>query len=191
MVDRFKQAIRITHRQIRGKLSHRFQTHASHKISTCIQQLDQYRQAKHLAFYHPISGEVSLHQLWHTAPLHGKYCYFPRLTIDGALCFVPATPATRFIPNRYQILEPDVSLEHAIPPSALDIIFLPMVAFDTTGNRLGMGAGYYDKTLNNNSPGFLIGVAYEFQLVSYIHADHYDVPVNLVVTERHCHWSKR
>ena len=72
----------------------------------------------------------------------------------------------------------------------LDIVFTPLVAFDTAGNRVGMGAGFYDRSFafrkhrRNWRRPLLIGVAYDFQRVPHIPARTWDVPVDLVVTDK-------
>lgn len=183
MTDRFKHALRQNYRQIRRQLSDHYQHKASVKICAKIRALNQYRQAKHIALYHAAEGEIDLGSIWQSAPLQGKYCYFPALN-NHALTFLPATPATQFTENHYGIAEPDVAPTLALMPEKLDIIFMPLVAFDQTGTRLGMGAGYYDRTLENKKLPLLIGVAYEFQRLNYIERQPWDVPLALIITEQ-------
>lgn len=191
MTDQFRRALRQTCRQIREKLSPTYRRNASNQICNHIRQLDSYRYAKRIALYQAINGEIDLGGLWRSAPLHGKYCYFPALNEDKTLSFLPATPASIFRENRYGIEEPDVERELALTPAQLDIIFIPLVAFDKKGTRLGMGAGYYDRTLANSHAPLLIGVAYEFQRQSYIETQPWDIPLNMVVTEQNAYWSER
>ncbi len=190
MTDRFKEAMRRTCQQIRGKLPARFQRTATRKICSQIRMLEQYRYAKRIALYQAVNGEVDLSSLWKSAPLQGKYCYFPALNEDKSLSFLPATPATPMLKNRFGIAEPDVDRNLALKPERLDIIFMPLVAFDKKGTRLGMGAGYYDRTLENHNAPLLIGVAYEFQRQSFIETQPWDVPLTLIITERTIYWSK-
>lgn len=190
MTDRFKQAMRQTCQQIRAQLPASFQRTAARKICSQIRALDQYRYAKRIALYQAVNGEVDLSSLWKSAPLQGKYCYFPALNEDNSLSFLPATPATRLLNNRFGIAEPDVDRDLALSPEQLDVIFMPLVGFDEKGTRLGMGAGYYDRTLANHNARLLIGVAYEFQRQSFIEAQPWDVPLALIITERRLYWSK-
>ncbi|STX28137.1 5-formyltetrahydrofolate cyclo-ligase [Legionella beliardensis] len=191
MADRFKQILRNTNCAIRGKLPRHYQIAASEKVYAHIRHLKQYRYAKRIALYQAHRGEITLHHLWKTAPLQGKFCYFPVVNQEQKLLFLPATPATPFKKNRYGILEPDVDLTHAIAPKDLDLIFLPLVAFDEHGTRLGMGAGYYDRTLANGEDNpLLIGVAYDFQRQPFIAPQEWDVPLAAVITPNHIYWSK-
>ncbi|KTD13318.1 5-formyltetrahydrofolate cyclo-ligase [Legionella jamestowniensis] len=190
MADRFKLALRNSCRQIRETLPTSYQQTASNQVCSRIRSMKYYRYAKRIALYKPVGGEISLKTLWDSAPLQGKFCYYPVLNNDKTLSFLPATPATTFVNNKYGIPEPDVDRKTAIPVQELDIIFMPLVAFDEKGTRLGMGAGYYDRTLANENPPLLIGVAYEFQHQLHIEAQPWDVPLTAIVTPRAIYWSK-
>ena len=70
-----------------------------------------------------------------------------------------------------------------LPPEKLDLVLVPGVAFDQSGNRLGFGKGYFDRFLAKClCPA--VGLAYELQLVDAIEARPHDVPMNRIVTER-------
>lgn len=183
MMDPFKQALRKTLRETRSNLSQAYQQKISRRVCAGIKKLHQFRYAKRIALYHPVEREIDLDDLWKSAPLQGKFCYFPALNADKTLSFLPATPATPFRKNRYGIAEPDVDRSLALPPKALDIIFMPLVGFDEFGTRLGMGAGYYDRTLATEKAPFLVGVAYEFQRQPYIIPQEWDIALQLVITE--------
>nr|WP_242602244.1 5-formyltetrahydrofolate cyclo-ligase [Legionella nagasakiensis] len=190
MADRFKEALRQTYRLIRKNLTLDYKQAAANKICSRIRTLEKYRYAKRIALYQSVHGEVDLGSLWKSAPLQGKYCYFPTLNEDLSLSFLPATPATQFYKNRFGIQEPCGQSEQALRPDELDIIFMPLVAFDDQGTRLGMGAGYYDRTLEKYKTRCLIGVAYDFQRLSFIAPQPWDIPLSVIVTERAIYWSK-
>ncbi len=65
-------------------------------------------------------------------------------------------------------------------PAAIDLIIVPGVAFDKTGNRLGRGKGYYDRILKT-SGAFKVGVCFGFQLLESVPVEAHDVPVDLVI----------
>lgn len=189
MADPLKTALRQTLRGLRLRLSLDYQQNASLKVCERIKSLQQYRQAKRIALYQATQGEIDLSAVWRSAPMHGKYCYFPSLNDDKTLSFLPATPSTPFVTNRFGIKEPDVARSEAISPHDLDIIFLPLVAFDTAGARLGMGAGYYDRTLARTSSPLLLGVAYEFQRQAYLFPEAWDIRLHATITQKHIYWS--
>jgi len=190
MADRFKKILRKSYKEIRARLPHDYRTKASAKICARINTLHQYRYAKKIALYHAVNGEIDLSPLWNSAPYQGKFCYFPVLNDNATLSFLPATPSTPFKSNKYNIPEPDVSKDHAVLPADIDIIFMPLVAFDEMGTRLGMGAGYYDKTLAGEEHPLLIGVAYDFQREDYLKAQQWDIPLTAIITPRKLYWSE-
>ena len=184
MTDSYKQAIRTTLKQVRSNLSVHYRTMTSHRICTKIRATEPYRKAKRLALYLAINGEVDLNMLWNSAPLHGKQCYFPMVKDDLSLLFLPATPITPFKPNRFGIGEPDVSPHLAIPPEELDLVIVPLVAFDAACMRLGMGSGSYDRTFTSPRRGHILGAAYQFQRIDFIKPESWDIPLDTVVTEQ-------
>lgn len=169
----------------RTKLNQDERFSASSKIVSIIKKTPSYRKAKHLAFYRAHMGEVCLLNLWHTASKHGKYCYFPCIQDDDSLLFYPATPSTMFVPNKYNILEPIIDNIEPKDINQLDIIFTPLVAFDNCCNRIGMGAGYYDRSfakLHNPRHPRLVGIAHQFQCFEYLPQNATDVPLDTVIT---------
>lgn len=189
MADQVKKALRDTMKQIRSKISVSYRATASNQICTRIRSLEQYRHAKRIALYFAMNGEIDLEEIWRSAPLQGKFCYFPAVNEETlTLSFLPATPATHFKKNHYGIPEPDISHDLAIPAEELNLILMPLVAFDVHCTRLGMGAGYYDRTFINKTDCTLFGVAYQFQRVDYIQPHPWDIPLDAVITQRAIYW---
>jgi len=94
------------------------------------------------------------------------------------------------LPNRFGIPEPPLKHRHIRMPWGLELILLPLVAFDSDCNRLGMGGGFYDRTLAYlrhrccwRRPR-LIGVAHECQRVEGLPVNEWDVALDAVITER-------
>jgi 5-formyltetrahydrofolate cyclo-ligase len=188
MPDQFKVALRNTMKQIRSKMTIPYRSASSNQVCTRIRSLEHYRQAKTIALYFAVNGEIDLNSLWSSAPLQGKFCYFPVLNNDLTLSFLPATPNTLFKNNKYGIPEPEVSHDLALPVEELDLIIIPLVAFDARCTRLGMGAGYYDRTLEKKKNGVFIGVAYQFQRVDFLEPQPWDVPLDAVITQKAIYW---
>ncbi|KJY94789.1 5-formyltetrahydrofolate cyclo-ligase [Pseudoalteromonas ruthenica] len=91
--------------------------------------------------------------------------------------------------NRYGILEPKLNCSHVCPVAQLDYILTPLVAFDSQGNRLGMGGGYYDRTLaqipaDRSQRPLLIGIAHQCQEVAQLPVASWDVPLDYIVTPK-------
>ena len=92
--------------------------------------------------------------------------------------------------NRYNILEPELKNAELIAAENLDLVLVPLVAFDLSGNRLGMGAGFYDTTfsfLNNikrPSKPYLLGLAYEWQKLATLEKENWDITLDAVITDQ-------
>ena len=96
--------------------------------------------------------------------------------------FIPET--TPMKNNRYGIPEPDVPIDECLRSDELSFICVPMVGFNQRCDRIGMGAGYYDRTLENRGTvkPHLVGLAFACQEAEFEAASH-DVPMDTVVTE--------
>jgi 5-formyltetrahydrofolate cyclo-ligase len=97
---------------------------------------------------------------------------------------------TRLRPNRYGIAEPVRQGATRSAVRHLDLVLLPLVAVDSSGTRLGTGAGFYDRCLQHLRAGRrwrrpkLIGLGYEFQRVDSLAARAWDVPLDALLTEK-------
>lgn len=189
MPNYFQDLLRQNLKMVRKNLSSNYQREASEQICKKIKQLPSYRYAKHIALYHAIDGEIDLSNIWGSAPLQGKSCYFPALNQHQTLVFLPATPATPFHKNRYNIPEPAVDFSQAMDINNIDIMFIPLVAFDRYGGRLGMGAGYYDRSLSTHKPKLRLGIAYDFQQQTKILQQPWDITLQGIITPTQIYWS--
>jgi len=147
------------------------------------------RTAHRIAAYIAADAELDPGPMIAVARGRGRAIYLP--TLDPrprpALTFVRTEAGAELQPNRYGIPEPLGGA--AVDPRFLDLVLMPVVGFDGAGNRLGMGAGYYDRTFafRRARRGWrgprLIGVAYDCQEVDAIDVNDWDVPLDGVVTE--------
>ncbi len=150
-----------------------------------------FRQARHIAGYLADRGELDPATILETALELGKSVYLPVLNERGQpMCFAPYRPGEALIPNRLGIPEPAVAPEQLIRPRQLDLVLTPLVGFDATGQRLGMGGGYYDRSFaflsgpERPERPRLLGLAYELQKLPRLPSRPWDIPLDAVVTER-------
>lgn len=141
-----------------------------------------------MAFYLASDGEIDPHYLLQSALRRNKFCFLPVLhpVSPGRLCFRPMTQDSSLRANRFGIAEPTSG--RLIPGRDLDVVFMPLVAFDRNGGRLGMGAGFYDrsfgfKTTSERLSPLLIGLAHSCQEVERLPQANWDIPLAAVATE--------
>ncbi|WP_455234132.1 5-formyltetrahydrofolate cyclo-ligase [Thiogranum longum] len=154
-----------------------------------------FRASKTIAAYLPEDGEVDPQPLIQLAWRMGKQVYLPVLVplLDNRLWFARYAPDTRLVVNRYGIAEPEMVHRQRIASYALDIVLTPLVAFDHNGNRLGMGGGFYDRSFEfllrrrHWCRPRLVGLAYDFQQLSRLPRQPWDVPLTAVATESSWH----
>ncbi|MGF1760157.1 5-formyltetrahydrofolate cyclo-ligase [Photobacterium sagamiensis] len=189
-----RQHIRQHIRLRRRALGPQQQQHAAQDLLVLFQQVPSVIDAHHIALYLSNDGEIDTQPLIDWLWQHGKAVYLPVLHpfSKGQLLFLHYTPDTRMTLNKYQIQEPVLDIRLVKPVNELDLICTPLVAFDSTGQRLGMGGGYYDRTLNRwhhekQGPRPL-GLAHDCQQVENLPFEAWDVPLPEIITPS-CHFS--
>lgn len=174
----------------RRQLSLAEQRCASRNIARRLCRLPVFRHAHNIALYLANDGEIDPAPILQTAPRLGHHCFLPCLASGPgpALRFVQYRPGDPLITNCYGIPEPDFRVRVVQPAWTLDLILMPLVAFDRRGNRLGMGGGYYDRALSRFArlPDMrrpqLIGLAHDFQDAGVLESEDWDVPLDWVAT---------
>lgn len=183
--------IRQLKRNQRRALSTAEQQQHSESLCENIAVLSVYRDSQHIAFYIANDGEIDPHHLIKQARLSGKDVYLPVLSpLKNTLYFAPFNTDSQLELNRFSIPEPVCHPSALKTASQLDMLLLPLVAFDTDGNRMGMGGGFYDRTLAFLQEGglskkpILAGLAHEIQKVEHLHAQSWDIPLDYIITEQ-------
>ncbi|GAB5524485.1 MAG: 5-formyltetrahydrofolate cyclo-ligase [Roseivirga sp.] len=102
---------------------------------------------------------------------------------ENRLSHHPMTGKDELQESNYGIPEP--SHGRTISPEDIDLIFVPLLAFDTSGNRVGYGAGFYDRFLTNCRKDVLkVGLAISTPLESLIETNEFDIPLDLCITHK-------
>lgn len=184
-------------REARRGLHDEQHEYAAQRVATQLNTLPFLESSDTVAGYLVNDGEVNLkYYIESTWQLSHKKFALPVLhpVCKGHLLFLSYTPDSPLINNKYNIEEPVLSCEAVIPVTQCDVILMPLVGFDKSGNRLGMGGGYYDRTLsftqrklnaqqtlNQNTPK-LVGIAHDVQEVDALPVAPWDVPLDAIVT---------
>jgi len=181
-----RQIIRTEVRQRRKNLTSEQQNLFAQQAAERVATHPRIQAASTISVFLSFDGELD------TAPLikrlwqEGKQLCLPVLHpfTSGNLLFLRYNPDTPLVRNKLKILEPALDATQIVPLSQLDIILTPLVAFDSHGQRLGMGGGFYDRTLENwqNGGPYPIGLAHDCQQVDNLPIEHWDVPLPEVIT---------
>ena len=187
------RALRRRLRALRRSLPNHERLAAERAIGHSLRRLRLFRRGYRVAVYLAMPGEVRLRPSIEAAWRAGCILYVPRISSRrrGTMHFVPLLPGARLRPNAYGIAEPVTPASARVESRRLDAVLMPVVGFDRLGNRLGMGAGYYDRALRRLRDGShrwrrprLIGLAFACQEVERIVPSEWDIPLDVVVTER-------
>lgn len=181
-----RQQIRQLIRQHRRALTSEQQTHFAQRAAARMMAYPPVVMAHTIALFLSFDGELDtqplIDELWRT----GKKVYLPVLHpfSPGNLMFLHYHPQSELVVNRLKITEPKLDVRDVLPLSQLDVLVTPLVAFDDFGQRLGMGGGFYDRTLQNWQQYGLqpVGYAHDCQRVDILPVEKWDIPLPAVVT---------
>lgn len=155
-----------------------------------------FRNASRIGAYLAADGELDTAPILNLAHGRRKRFHVPvlRRPNDRKLWFVRYDPTELQRLNRYRISEPALRNGRLRLARQLDLLLVPLVGFDDRCNRIGMGGGYYDRTLSylRNRQHWhrpvLVGIAHECQRVERLESNPWDVPLDLVITEKGVYW---
>lgn len=178
--------IRKDIRERRNALSITTQRDAAIMLSARLSHHPRIQQAKRIAIYLTNDGELATSSFIEWCWQQKKEVYLPVIHpfSAGNLLFLRYQSKTTLLRNSLGILEPKLDVTTVCPLSDLDIICTPLVAFDDSGARLGMGGGFYDRSLARwqKTKLYPIGLAHDCQQVDKVPSEHWDVPLPEIVT---------
>lgn len=191
-----RQKIRQEKRLQRQSLSRSQQWIAAQSLEKQLMAMPVFRHARRIGCYLANDGELDLSFVMARMQAMKKHCYLPVLDTLGSkrLWFAPMSAQTALQVNGFGILEPQCSPRDYVLASHLDLILLPLVAFDPQGNRLGMGGGFYDCTLayvkrrRHWFKPHLYGIAHALQCVDSLDSASWDIPLHTIVTDKGITW---
>lgn len=185
-----KTEIRRTIRQRRNQLTLRQRQQASRDLLRSLRNSDHFQFSQRIALYLTNDAEIDTLPLLRDLQKRGRRIFLPVLhpLRKGYLSFLPYQRNSRMRRNRFGIAEPDFRHQRATPARYIGLICMPLVAFDEEGNRLGMGGGFYDRTLMfmrtaGNRP-VLVGLAYELQKWDKLPTEPWDIALDGIATEQ-------
>jgi 5-formyltetrahydrofolate cyclo-ligase len=190
-----RDAMRRAMRRQRRNLAPAARARAARSFARIAAAAHLLRPGMRVAAYLAFDAEADAAQVIALARHRSCELFLPAITSRrrSVMRFIRYTSDTHLRRNVFGILEPPRTATHSLAPLQLDLIFMPLVAFDDSGSRLGSGAGYYDRCLQHlhAERGWrrpkLIGIGYEFQRVTQLLSQRWDIPLDGVITERYFH----
>ena len=183
-MNTLREHLKLKRKHLTTKESHDM----SHGISQKIIRSKWIREYSNVGIYHPVNGEANTLQLIDFMWSINQQIFLPMIN-KKKLLFGKLRPDSKLKKNCFGIPEPYANRNNQISADSLDMVFVPLVAFDLNGFRIGMGSGYYDRTFAKRlttkdlKHPVLIGLAYEFQKQECLNHQPWDVPLDMVVTE--------
>lgn len=150
-----------------------------------LSKLNKYKQGTKVGLFLDAFGEMPTQPIADWAKRHGFELYLPVVThADKPLKFVKISQYTlknnRLIKHKLGMQQPTYS--KMVTAKQLDLLFMPLVALDKQGNRMGMGGGFYDKTLAKcKTKPVKIGWAYDFQCMENLETNVWDIGLDMAV----------
>jgi 5-formyltetrahydrofolate cyclo-ligase len=159
-------------------------------LAAVLEQLPEFLVDQRVAGYWAVGGELPLHVVLGALVARGQQYHLPVLVAGRRLHFAAWRRDVELAPNRYGIPEPQCAPQQLRAPHDVELVLVPLVGFDRCGNRLGSGAGYYDRSFAflkdaaRPAQPLLVGIGYSFQEVPALPAQDWDVRMDFIATER-------
>lgn len=187
----WKRELRAQRAAVRDKLSMEQRSSWSSRICTHAWRWFRQEQASAMLSYVPFRSEVDTRPLIAEAWAGGSQVLLPRvIRASGTMSLHPVGSWEELAPGSYGILEPGTAGTEPAEQSMIpEVVFVPGLAFDRKGGRLGYGAGYYDRMRadwENRLPAkrpLWVGLAYGVQLLPEVPMDDHDAYMDMLITE--------
>ena len=185
-----RQPLRAALRARRAALSAAERIAASQGLVEQLEGIPEFLTDRRIAGYWAVDGELPLAAVMAGVRERGQSWFLPVLGPERQLRFGPWHARDAIRPNRYGIPEPVCPDEALLMPAEIDVVLLPLLGFDRTGERLGFGGGWYDRSFaftRGRAAGerpLLVGIGYAVQEVPLIEPQPWDVRLDYIATER-------
>lgn len=185
-ITQHKTRLRQQLRQQRQTLSTTERNAAADMIARHTLALPHWAQLSNVAIYLATDCEADPQPLARRALEQGKHLFLPVIQAKRTLQFARWEPGDSLIKNTFGIGEPAAHIQR-VTAATMDLICLPLVGWSSAGTRLGMGGGFYDRTLTSASDTIRLGLGYNCQHSADIPREHWDVGLHWVATESGLH----
>ena len=168
----------------RASMSEELRQEKSRSIIEKVISLPEFSKARNIMTYLDFKGEVETRDLITAILKYGIRVVVPLCHGNNIIPCLLEHPEHDIEPGTWGVPEPRKEKVRPLPPGEIDLAVVPGVAFDTQGNRLGYGKGYYDRFLPQLREDVLkIGICFDCQIVDHLHTDAHDYRMSLLITE--------
>ncbi|MFL7797564.1 5-formyltetrahydrofolate cyclo-ligase [Clostridium chauvoei] len=170
---------------IRDNLNAKEKIEKDNNILSKLLNTELYKNSTNIFTYISYGSEVDTKELINKSLKNGKKIFVPKTIKESReMKAINITSLENLTKDKYGILEP-ISFDKNIDKNKLDLIIMPGSVFDSNGNRIGYGGGYYDRYLldiykENNK----VALAYDFQVKDNLLVDEHDIKVDYIITEK-------
>jgi|TARA_B100001964_G_C14257956_1_gene613503 5-formyltetrahydrofolate cyclo-ligase len=182
-----KQTLRLKISEKRKALSREETKEKSNKIKEKLYSLDEFKEAKNIMVYVSFNNEVDTHEIIkELVDSTEKKIIVPYVEKNNPILQLSEVEDFDDLePKTLGILEPKDEFVRKVGISKVDLVIVPGMVFDSRGYRIGYGHGYYDRFLKKlGKDAKKIGFAFELQLIDKVPEEKYDVPMDIIVTEK-------
>ncbi len=190
-----KSQIRSVQREQRDKITSEEQLLLSRTVREKLFETEAYKYCKRVFTFVSFGSEIDTRQLIRDSFVSGKEVFIPRVESHG-MEFYRIHDLQGLVPSKFGVLEPisENDKRFYIPMADMNfsnnasnpenLMLLPGLAFDLRGNRIGYGAGYYDKYLaeGRSAQFYKVALAYDFQILEEIPTDEFDIKADVIIT---------
>ena len=178
-----KKILRKEMRSKRSALTEEDRKIASHKISSRLINDPNYKNSKTIMAYVSMPEEIQLNELFDDAFANKKILAVPLIVGRGTMrpVFLPSMDS--LVVGDFGILTVRQDQRSFVEFDDIDCVIVPGAAFDRSGNRLGLGGGYYDRFLKRVPKAKRIALAFNFELCDKIPVAEYDTKMDIIITE--------
>lgn len=179
--------------QKRSELSSSEKEKLSNQVIERLVNTNEYDKAKNIFIFVSTEDEVFTHNFIKNSIKLGKNIYIPHVDPIKKLMYASKLESFDDLEiGFYDILSLPESKLDIVNPEKLDLVIVPGLVFGKNFYRIGYGGGYYDKYLSNpNITAVKIGICYEFQVFEKVDYNKYDIPVDIIITEKEKYESRR
>lgn len=178
-----KQAFRSSVRRASGAMSAEEKHWQSQAVCKKLCSMDVFLSSNTVLFYMPLADECDISEAVRFHTRRGGLALFPKCVGDNRLELYLPCEKDALIKGRYGIMEPDPEMSRRMDFYEVDCAIVPGVAFDIECNRLGRGAGYYDRLLAS-ADVYTVGVAFDCGIVERVPHGEKDMPVDCVISNK-------